>query len=124
STHLYCVLPNDRRTAAGTSVAGIAGAPVRALTIDGLVAWVSDVPNDLPLTIELVRAHDAVVESALAVDVTPAPVRFGQRFKNDDAARDALAKHVPGLTALVNDVQGYVEMTLVLTPSTQRMLRD
>src|SRR5512146_3281722 len=55
---------------------------------------------------------------------TPVPARFGQRFASDDACRAALVKQGMLLESLVSTVQGMVEMTLILTPSTRRMLRD
>lgn len=133
-THLYCVLPQESpaaRLPAGLS--GLSGARVRAIPIDGLVAWVSDVEREVPIAVEraeggslveAVRAHDAVVEAALATGSTPVPARFGQRFADDDACRDALTSRAGSVERLVTTVQGFVEMTLVLTPSTRRMLRD
>jgi hypothetical protein len=51
-------------------------------------------------------------------------VRFGQRFASDEACRAAVQKRATLLEPLVSAVQGFVEMTLLLTPSTRRMLRD
>jgi hypothetical protein len=123
-THLYCVLPQDERVAPPRGLSGVAGARVRELPIDGMVAWVSDVERDVPVSVEGVRAHDAVVEAALEMGSTPVPARFGQRFADDAACRDALTSRAESVERLVTTVQGFVEMTLVLTPSTRRMLRD
>ena len=124
TTHLYCVLPPERRGALPTGLSGLAGEPVRALTVEGLVAWVSDVTRNVPVSVDGVRTHDAVVEAALATGSTPVPARFGQRFESDDACRDALRSRAASVETLLADVQGLVEMTLVITPSTHRMLRD
>ena len=90
-THLYCVLPQDERIELPDGLSGVAGARVRAIPVDGVVAWVSDVERDVPVSVEGVRAHDAVVEAALEMGSTPVPARFGQRFADDAACRDALS---------------------------------
>jgi gas vesicle protein GvpL/GvpF len=124
TTHLYCILPGENRNALPTDLSGVDGARVRTLPVNGIVAWVSDVEREMPISIEGVRAHDGVVEAALDTGSTPVPARYGQRFPSDDACRDALATRAETLEALVGTVQGFVEMTLILTPSTRRMLRD
>lgn len=124
TTHLYCVLPDAVCGAIPPGLSGLAGARVRALPVDGLVAWVSDVARDVPISIDGVKAHDAVVDAALATGSTPVPARFGQRFDDDDACRAALANRSGPVETLVADMQGLVEMTLIVMPSTRRMLND
>ena len=124
TTHLYCVLPQEVDATVPPGLSGLAGAEVRALPVDGLVAWVSDVSRGVELSYEGVRAHDAVVEAALGTGSTPVPVRFGQRFDDDDACRAAIASKAASVESLLADMQGYVEMTLIITPSTRRMIRD
>jgi len=105
-------------------LSGLAGARVRALPVEGLVAWVSDVERDVRVSVEGVRAHDAVVEAALQTGTTPVPARFGQRFRDDDACSAALSSRATSVESLLSTIQGFVEMTLIITPSTRRMLRD
>jgi gas vesicle protein GvpL/GvpF len=124
TTHLYCVLPHEMRGEIPAGLSGLAGERVRALLVDRLVAWVSDVAKALPVSVDGVRAHDAVVEAALETGTTPVPARFGQRFDSDDACRAALRNRAASVESLLADVQGSVEMTLIVTPSTRRMLRD
>jgi hypothetical protein len=112
------------RGALPPGLSGLAGERVRALLVDGLVAWVSDVARAVPVSVEGVRAHDAVVEAALETGTTPVPARFGQRFDSDDACREALRTRAASVESLLADVKGSVEMTLIITPSTRRMLRD
>ncbi len=71
-----------------------------------------------------VRDHDAVVEAALDTGTTPVPARFGQRFDSDDACREALRNRAASVESVLADVQGSIEMTLIITPSTRRMIRD
>jgi len=92
--------------------------------LDGLVAWISDGERELPVSIDGVRAHDAVVEAAMETGATPVPARFGQEFASEDACRGALENYSDSVNSLLADMQGFVEMTLILTPSTRRMLRD
>ena len=124
STHLYCVLPHEMRGSIPAGLSGLAGARVRALPVEGLVAWVSDVERDVRVSVEGVRAHDAVVEAALQTGTTPVPARFGQRFRDDDACSAALSSRATSVESLLSTIQGFVEMTLIITPSTRRMLRD
>jgi hypothetical protein len=112
------------RAAVPPGLSGLAGEQVRTLLVDGLVAWVSDVARTIPVSVDGVRAHDAVVEAALDTGTTPVPARFGQRFASDDACREALRNRASSVESVLADVQGTVEMTLILTPSTRRMIRD
>jgi hypothetical protein len=102
----------------------VEGERVRALPVNGLVAWVSDVARGVPVTVDGVKAHDAVVEAALETGSTPVPARFGQRFDDDEACRAALNSRGPTVETLLATMQGLVEMTLLITPSTRRMIRD
>jgi hypothetical protein len=135
SVHLYCMLPRGSGDEGSVpdGLSGIEGAPVRALLVDGLEAWVSDVhpgPADAMPGIKGqsliggVKAHDTVVETALTIGPTPVPARFGQRFDDDDACRDALERRAEPVSRVLTTLQGLIEMTLLVTPSTRRMLRD
>src|SRR6185436_6772126 len=115
TTHLYCVLPDERRDDLPADLRGIDGARVRSMQVDGLVAWISDAERTLPVSIDGVRAHDAVVEAALETGVTPVPARFGQRFDDDEACREALERRAESVETLLTSMQGFVEMTLLLT---------
>lgn len=124
STHLYCVLPGSQAAALPPGLRGVNDAPVHAVPVEDLVAWVSDIERGVPVTIDGVKAHDAVVQAALDTGATPVPARYGQRFENDDAFREAIARRSPAIRALLAGLQGFVEMTLLLTPSTTRMIKD
>jgi hypothetical protein len=124
TTHLYCVLPHEEHAAVPPGLSGLAGAAVRALPVDGMVAWVSDIERGVPVSVDGVRAHDAVVEAALETGSTPVPARFGQRFDNDDACVAAIVSRAASVESLLDDLQGHVEMTLIVTPTTRRMIND
>jgi gas vesicle protein GvpL/GvpF len=124
STHLYCVLPEDAPGEIPPGLSGVAGGQVRAIPVENLVAWVSDVARDVPVSVDGVRAHDAVVEAALETGSTPVPARFGQRFDDDLACQLALTSRAASVESIVTGVQGLIEMTILIAPSTRRMLRD
>jgi hypothetical protein len=124
STHLYCLVLRDARVPLPVGLLGIDAAPVRSLATDGIVAWVSDATPRAKPTYEGIRAHDAVVQAALDTGTTPAPVRFAHQFESDDACRQELDRVADALAAMLTGLQGFVEMTLILTPSTKRMLSD
>jgi hypothetical protein len=124
TTHLYCVLPRPLRGGAPTGVKGIGGAEVRAIPVDGLTAWVSDIGRRMPATIDGIRAHNDVVEAAMETGSTPLPARYGQRFDDDEACRAALIGRASSIEPLIAAMQGFIEMTVLITPSTNRMIRD
>lgn len=133
STHLYCVLPRATRGAMPSGLTGLNGGRVRALPLTSVIAWVSDVGPAQSSDVELVRsqltygavrAHDAVVEAALHTGATPVPARFGQRFVDDAACIDALERRAKSVESLLDALQGHVEMTLLIAPSTKRMIAD
>src|ERR1700749_3183788 len=123
STHLYCILPPTSLAAMPSGLRGIDGATVRALDVDHLVAWVSDV-EPRPAVMSGVREHDNVVEAALATGATPVPARFGQQFADDDACVAGIARQAGAVSSVLAAGQGFVEMTLILAPSTKRMVNE
>jgi hypothetical protein len=123
TTHLYCVLPHQFEVIP-SGLSGVAGARVRALSVEGLVAWVSDAARSVVASIEGIRAHNDVVEAAMETGSTPVPARFGQRFDDDEACRAALESRSPSVERLIETMQGFVEMTVLITPSTRRMIHD
>lgn len=123
STHLYCILPPTSLAAMPAGLRGIDGAAVRALGMADLIAWVSDVETR-PSVLAGVREHDNVVEAALATGATPVPARFGQQFADDDACVAGITRQAKPVASVLAAVQGFVEMTLILAPSTRRMVND
>jgi hypothetical protein len=87
---------------------------VRVLHAGIADAWVSEAPAEpVPRDVAAVRAHDAVVQAALATGATPVPARFGQRFDSDAACVAALAREASRIAALLARVAGMVEMSVV-----------
>jgi len=112
-TYLYCVRSDRPEVPIG--LVGIDDAPVRSIDAASLVAWVSDSEStSIDVTVERVKAHDAVCSAALSVGETPLPIRFGQSFANDDRAREAIgARRVP-LESRLARVTGCVELRVVI----------
>ena len=94
---------------------GVGGGLTRILRADAISAWVETVPERaLAPTIERVRAHDAVTETALLSGATPLPARFGQIFDSDEACLEALRTQATRLLADLAEVQDLVEMRVIV----------
>jgi hypothetical protein len=94
---------------------GVGGAPARVLHADPVAAWVETVRDRaVTPTIDRVKAHDAVTETALLTGATPLPARFGQTFESDDACVAALRSQEPRLLADLERVRDLVEMRIVI----------
>ena len=92
--------------------------PVQLLHCEGLGVLVSEVSpaafegetlqrslNDATWLEERVRAHEAVLERALA-DGTVVPLRFGTIYRSRESLRDYLARERERLTSLVTRLRG------------------
>jgi hypothetical protein len=108
--YLYCLLRATAEPPEG--LAGVDDAPVRAIDVGGLVAWVSDVGTP---TVEAsparARSHDHVVRRALERE-TPLPARFGQIVANAAALADLVGSRRAALESALGMVAGSVEMTV------------
>ena len=82
--HIYCIVAHGREPPSGLT--GIAGARVAAARGARLGVWYSEHGAPPAADAGAVRAHHAVVESAMTPELTPVPVRFGQWFGGVDAA--------------------------------------
>src|SRR5688500_4467532 len=115
-THLYCLLPS-RADVRAPSLAGIGGAPARAPAIGASTARVGTGPDDAAApAVGALRAHAAGAGAALE-RATPLPARFGQRFATDDDCRRALRRRDDAVAARLAEVDGCVEMRVLLVPA-------
>lgn len=118
-TYVYCLLPASAE-APPAGLAGIAGAPVRALACGQLTAWVSDAPApdetpDVPAALAArARAHDAVPQAALDAGATPLPARYGQTYADDAACARSLASNGDALLLALARVEHLVEMAAIV----------
>jgi hypothetical protein len=122
-TYLYAVTRDEDRPDAAVlgELTGVSGAPVRAVTHAGLVAYVSTVPlsefgdaplrrslEDLDWVGETARAHHRVVET-VAHDAATAPVRLVTVYGGDEGIIDMLDRRVAELRAVLSEVSGRCE---------------
>ncbi|MFB9678877.1 GvpL/GvpF family gas vesicle protein [Streptosporangium vulgare] len=116
-TYLYAIA-QDVGHALPEDVAGVTGAPVRAITHEGLVAYVSPVPleefgeeplrrslEDLDWVEGTARAHNRVVE-AVAKEAPTAPVRLVTVYSSEDQVRDLLRCRHDDFTEVLAHVTG------------------
>ncbi|MFF3442961.1 GvpL/GvpF family gas vesicle protein [Streptosporangium sp. NPDC002721] len=116
-TYLYAIAREVGR-ALPDHVIGVAGAPVRAITHEGLVAYVSPVPleefgeeplrrflEDLDWVGETARAHNRVVE-AVAEGAPTAPVRLVTVYSTEEQVRDLLRRRHDDFAEVLARVTG------------------
>lgn len=108
--YLYCVLRGTREPP--SALLGIDGAPVRALDLSGLGAWVSDTDGTTVVPSPArAKEHDRVVRAALERE-TPLPARFGQVVAGEQELIAAVSERRSALEAALEKVHGAVEMTV------------
>src|SRR5262245_3432312 len=112
-TYVYCLRSDGEEPPDGLT--GVDGGVVRTIEAAGLVAWVSDVSEKLSVTVDRLKAHDAVCGAALAAGETPLPVRFGQVFRDDAAAVSELESRDATLRMRLARIAGCVELRIIVT---------
>lgn len=74
--HPYCIVPPDRSPSPGLE--GLDGAPVRALVVDPVAVWYTELEATPEPSVPALRIHDAVIRAAAGRGGSgPLPVRFG-----------------------------------------------
>ena len=113
--YLYCLLRATREPP--PRLVGIDGAPVRAVDLGGLGAWVSETAAPpLVASPDRARSHDRVVRAALERE-TPLPARFGQIVADEGTLVAMVASRRAAFESALEVVAGTVEMTVrVLVP--------
>jgi hypothetical protein len=111
SSYVYGVIP-AADAAAWPGPDGIGG-PVRAIVAGELAALVSDVPAGLtPGKRDELDAHRRVLAQAVELG-TVIPMRFGMVMDDEDVVRERLlGEHAAELGALVDELDGLVQMTV------------
>ena len=98
-------------------VQGLDGTAVRAVSVAGFSAWASDLERQPSASLETIRAHNRVVEEAVAT-ATPLPLRFGQWFDTMGAMRASLQEQRDQLAAGLDRVRNRLEFGVrVLDPA-------
>ncbi|HUF11625.1 MAG TPA: GvpL/GvpF family gas vesicle protein [Longimicrobiales bacterium] len=113
--YLYCVLPEG---APEPGVAGLDGAPLRAVRAAGVCVWIGDVDATPRVDLSRIRKHDRVIRSAMDAGLSPVPIRFGQVVSDDHALRAHLAEHDYG--PVLERIEGAVEFGVrILDPESK-----
>jgi Gas vesicle synthesis protein GvpL/GvpF len=121
--YVYGILAASGEAAA--PVAGVDGAPVRAITEGRLAALVSDLEAGALAVAREVRAHWRVLEAASDQGTTVIPVRFGTVMESEQAVRDELlTPQQEHLTALLGDLSGRVQLSVKGRYDEERLMRD
>lgn len=115
TTYLYCLLAPPRPELLPPELRGIDGTPVRSLASGDLEAWVGTVSGAVAPDVARARAHNEVVDAAMATGRTPLPARFGQRFADDAACLADIEQRRAIVEAALRRVQGTVEMAILVT---------
>jgi hypothetical protein len=109
---------------ASVAVAGVGGADVRGVEHGRLAALVSRVPGGALAAAREVRAHWRVLEEA-SHDATVLPVRFGTVLASgDDVRARLLGPNADRLTALLEELDGCVQLTVKGDYEEESLLRE
>jgi hypothetical protein len=106
--HVYAVTDTAEP---GVAVLGLAEKPVEVLAVDGLgVAVTRHESSSVPPSTDAILAHAEVCDVLQQAGCAVLPVRFGARYADEAALRDAVAeRHSAFVTALAH-VRGRVEI--------------
>jgi len=116
ATYLYGLLLGRNAARLPRGVRGIGGSEVRPLATGALAALVATVEG-LPerVSLEDVRAHDAVLRAAVDAGVTVAAARFRQVFDDDASAQNDVEARAGRVVRLLEDLDGLVEMRVLVS---------
>ena len=112
STYVYGIAkaPNPGLSDSLTGV-GDPPRPIRVLTADGLVALVSDAPEDLKPKRRELLAHQRVLAEAGA-ETTVLPMRFGSVSEDDATVTSVLAERAEHFRERLEALEGKVEYNI------------
>jgi gas vesicle protein GvpL/GvpF len=119
--YVYGVLAESGSGA--VSVAGVEGSAVRTIARAGLAALVSDLASDRLAAAREVRAHWRVLEEATE-KATVLPVRFGTVLTEEAVGDDLLAPNADELTALLESLEGHVQLSVKGDYDEDALLRE
>jgi hypothetical protein len=109
--HLYCIRTADDAPPPD-GLTGVDGAAVTCLVEGDLGAWVSAAPGG-GATPERIRAHDAVLHTALRT-ATPLPARYGGTLPGESELRERLRVRAAEWTDALARLAGRVEMGIAV----------
>lgn len=113
-THLYGILLDRNAHRVPGIPVGLAESEVRLLRSGPLAALASTVAGAAPDSMDAFKEHERVLTAVVSGGGSVTSVRYGQKFADDDEARDYLARNAHGLVELLERQDGCVEMHLLL----------
>lgn len=116
--HLYSIGPAGH--AAPRELRGIGASAVRTIDGGGVALWVSEHERMPDASIDTIRQHNAVVVAGITDEITPVPIRFGQWFRDDAAAIDAVSTSHTQWMALLERFRGAAEYGVRIFDPEQR----
>ena len=114
-TYLYGLILARNAHLVPPHIAGIHGATLSVLPCDALSALVSEVESASSRDLDALRAHDHAVQAVVHHGTTATAVRFGQTFSDATELRQHLAGRASTLAAILEELDGCVEMRLLMT---------
>jgi Gas vesicle synthesis protein GvpL/GvpF len=115
--YVYCLA--EKIDAPAAPVAGISGAKVEIVDVEGFSLLVSELEDEqAPVTRENALAHDGVIRSVLG-QTTPLPFRFGTLTTEKELA-NYLGARRPTIESRLKLVSGCVEMSVKIISNTKR----
>jgi hypothetical protein len=120
--HVYCIVASSLD--APRELTGITGARVDAAQTKRLAVWYSE--HDVAPAADdvAIRAHHAVVQSAMTAEHTPVPVRFGQWFGSVGDALAQVSAEEAKWQAQLERFAGCVEFGVSITAPEPQAARD
>ena len=114
-TYLYGLILGRNAHLVPAHITGIHGATVAVIPCDGVSALVSSVESASSADLDAIRAHDHAMQAVVHHGATASAVRFGQTFRDEDEMRRHVAERAATLATTLEDLDGCVEMRLLMT---------
>ena len=102
--YVYCITPPG--SCDGLEIASVTANPVTCREVAGLTVWAEASAQAPPVTVETIRAHDAVVKAVWARTPACVPVRFGQWVASSTSLEQGLGEQRAELERALARVSG------------------
>lgn len=113
-TYLYGLILSRNAHLVPSHITGLHGARLEVVPCESLCALVSDVEAASSHDLNALRAHDHAIQSVVHHGATATAVRFGQTFPSVADLRRHVADRAADLAAALEELDGCVEMRLLM----------
>jgi hypothetical protein len=120
--HTYCIVSAGRQPPPG--LRGIDDGAVREIDVVDLAVWTSSHATPPTATLDAVRAHSAVVASAMDRTCTPVPIRFGHWLETESALAERVGAEHARWSALLARFTGRAEYGTTVSRQAEQTARD